>query len=333
MTSTAHSGLNEVTRLRLDEAVLLCHAMINHLATGLALRVFFIKGPAASDQGLRSARISADADVLVEPGKVEMLARSLIELGWVLRIPDPDAVAFPQHSLTLYHADWPCDVDLHYRYPGMETDARTSFEYMWKSTIPWRAAGHEIRIPNAALAICLLALHDLRSPWSAKSQRELESLHSRTPESLKDSLVAIAMQTGSLAALRPFLTRRFGEDLVSEWGQPSREWRIRTSVQTPASARALSLMQAKWWQRPKMLIEAVYPSKTVLMNQNIYAGASFAGRLRGRLARVGRLVAGFSQVLHDVRRYSERLSPADSSTRQRSSSKREESRDDATSEA
>ena len=56
--------------LELPEAVALLHALTDRVARDHDIRLLVIKGPIATAQGVRPARISADLDVLVDPARV-----------------------------------------------------------------------------------------------------------------------------------------------------------------------------------------------------------------------------------------------------------------------
>ncbi|MDQ0868257.1 hypothetical protein QFZ70_000730 [Arthrobacter sp. V1I9] len=227
------------TQLSLAEGVLLGHAMAARVADGLGIRAFFIKGPASAMQGLRQPKTSADIDVFVSPSSLEQMLQGLRWRGWRERPVDPDSTTFPKHSVTVYHPKWPCCIDVHFRFPGMESPAADCFEVMWANTDHLKLAGQVGRVPSPALGILILALHALRSPQLPASRQELDFL-ARLSERQSHALaiLEIATATGSLAAVRPFLEDLLPETAELGWPQPSAEWRNRLMAREPGERPA-----------------------------------------------------------------------------------------------
>lgn len=287
------------TQLSIPEAVLLGHALVQRVADSLGIRAFFIKGPASVIQGLRLPRMSVDVDVFVPPADLEPMLAGLRERGWRERPVDPDERSFPRHSTTVDHPEWPCCIDVHYRFPGMEAAPGDCFDVMWTHAEALGLAGQEVRVPSKALGILILALHALRSRHLPASQQELGFLTDLTErESHAAEILDIAAATGSLAAMRPFL-----ENLVSkpgEWPEASTEWRNRLLAKEPGSARIIAIAQAPLREKPKMLFRAVLPPTEVFLTGNIYADLSFKGRLRQHRARWARFLRGLPRLAKDL---------------------------------
>ncbi|MEO5314972.1 nucleotidyltransferase family protein [Pseudarthrobacter sp. CC12] len=298
------ANAGDQTQLRIQEGVLLGHALVARLADSLGIRVFFIKGPASVIQGLREAKISADVDVFVDPARLEELLQGLSERGWRGRPSDPDNVTFPKHSVTLDHPEWPCCIDLHFRFPGMEKPHRDCFEYLWQHTVSMELAGQQMRVPSKELGILFLALHALRSPELPACRQELQYLAGVVRrESHSEPLLELAAATGALAAVRPFLESLLPESVSPAWPAPSQEWRNRVAAQAPGSARIIAIVQARWRDKPKMWWRAVFPRTEVFLTGNIYADLSVRGRLkqhRGRWARFFRDIPGLVRDLRHL---------------------------------
>ncbi len=65
--------------------------------------------------------------MLVDPASFETLCAAIEGLGWIRRhapMPVPRAadLAF-DHSAHFIHEQWPCDLDLHFSFPGFFADA------------------------------------------------------------------------------------------------------------------------------------------------------------------------------------------------------------------
>ena len=289
------------TQLEIPEGVLLGHALVARLAASLGIRAFFIKGPVSVLQGLREAKISADVDVVVDPLRVGDLIQGLHERGWRERPVDPDSRTFPKHSVTVHHPEWPCCIDMHFRFPGMERPARECFESLWANTETLELAGQRLAVPGKELGVLFLALHALRSPALPSCRHELEYLADLTRrEALAEELLQLARATDSLAAVRPFLEVLLPRTLTVVWPEPSTEWRNRVAAQDPGSARLLVILQAPWSDKPSMLWGALFPSREVLLSGNIYADMSLRGRLRQHRARWWRFLRALPRVLRGL---------------------------------
>jgi hypothetical protein len=290
------------TPLRISEGVLLGHALVARLADSLGIRVFFIKGPASIIQGLRQAKMSADVDVFVDPFRLDELLQSLRERGWRERPADPDNKTFPKHSVTVDHPEWPCCIDVHFRFPGMEIPAADCFEALWANTDTMALAGQRLKIPTNALGILFLALHALRSPEQPACRQELEDLAGLTRrESQSEALLEAATATGALAAVRPFLEDLLPETITSVWPKPSLEWCNRLAAREPGSARLIAIVQASWRDKPNMLWRAVFPRAEVFLSGNIHADMSLLGRLEQHRARWARFLPTVPRLVRDLR--------------------------------
>lgn len=290
------------TQLSIPEGVLLGHALAARVADSLGIRAFFIKGPASVIQGLRQPKTSADVDIIVAPSSLEGMLQGLRERGWRERPVDPDCRTFPKHSVTVDHLEWPCCIDVHFRFPGMSHDATDCFEVMWASTEDLKLAGQCVRVPSKALGILILALHALRSPQLPPCKQELEFLaHLTERQSQASAILEIATATGSLAAMRPFLEDLLPESPELGWPQPSTEWRNRLKAKQPGSARLIAIVQAPWRNKPQMLWRALFPRPEVFLSGNIYADVSPRGRLLQHRARWARFLRSAPHALRDLR--------------------------------
>jgi hypothetical protein len=306
------------TQLSIPEAVLLGHALVQRVADSLGIRAFFIKGPASVVQGLRLPKMSVDVDVFVAPADLEALLGGLRQRGWRERPVDPDERSFPRHSTTIDHPSWPCCIDVHFRFPGMEAAPGDSFDVMWAHTEVLELAGQEVRVPSKALGILILALHALRSPHLPACRQELDFLAELTEqEDHTSAIVDIATATSSLAAMRPFLEDLGSQLKQGDWPEASTEWRNRLLAKEPGSARIIAIAQAPLRDKPKMLFRAVFPPTEVFLTGNIYADLSFKGRLRQHQARWARFLRAFPRVAKDLSQLRRRGPAAKSAGRPR----------------
>ncbi|MBT2248073.1 nucleotidyltransferase family protein [Arthrobacter sp. BHU FT2] len=289
--------------LSVSEGVLLGHALVARVAEDLGVRVFFIKGPASVQLGLRRPKISNDVDVFAAPDDLEVLLEGLRDRGWRERPVDPDRL-LPTHSVTVDHPEWPCCVDIHFRFPGMESGAAECFEVMWAQTQELELAGHTLRVPLEPLGIVILALHALRTPHLAASRQELEHLTALARQNqLAVEVQHSAGSVSALAAMRPFLEGILPESGTQEWPAPSLEWRNRLLAREPGSARLVALAQAPWRQKLGLLWRAVLPRQETFISGNVYADLSLRGRLSLHLARWARFLRAVPGILRDVGRF------------------------------
>lgn len=296
--STATPG--GASTLLLAEAVDLCHCLVAKVADSLGIRVIFIKGPISGLQGLRRPKISGDVDLLVPPADLPLLLEGLGNRGWKQRPTDFDESTFPVHSVTLLHPMWPNDIDVHFRFPGMERPADECFEFLWRRTVDYPLAGRPLKAPSRELSICILALHALRSPWLEDSIAELTFLKSITAPEMLPVLLAVSDELMCRGALHPFLLANFGPSYGSEPPPPSEEWRRRVAARSLGSARLIALLEGPWRARPAMLYQALNPSKEALLAYDLYADVSFKGRLRITFERWKNLVKGLPATVSEV---------------------------------
>lgn len=291
------------TQLSIPEGVLLGHAMVSRVADSFGIRAFFIKGPASVVQGLRLPKTSGDVDVFVHPRELEAMIEGLRKRGWRERPVDPDGRAFPRHSVTVDHPEWPCCIDVHFRFPGMENNPADCFDVMWANTEELELAGQVVRVPSKALGILILALHALRSPHLPACRQELDFLADLTEQQSHATAVRdIAAATGSLAAMRPFLEGILPQNAAMEWPDASVEWRNRLMAKEPGSARLIAIAQAPLREKPVMLFRAVFPAPAVHLSRDIYADMSLPGRFKSHKARWARFLRAAPQAVRDLSR-------------------------------
>ncbi|MDQ0000064.1 hypothetical protein J2W15_003577 [Pseudarthrobacter sulfonivorans] len=214
---------------------------------------------------------------------------------------DPDGRTFPKHSVTVDHPKWPCCIDVHFRFPGMETAPSDCFDVMWARTENLELAGQELRVPTESLGIVILALHALRSAHLPACRQELEFLRDLTErEQHVAAVMDLAVATGSLAAMRPFLEGLLPGRETVEWPDASGEWRNRLMAKQPGSARLIAIAQAPLREKPGMIFHAVFPAPVVHLSRDIYADMTLPGRVRSHRTRWVRFLRSAPQVMRDL---------------------------------
>jgi hypothetical protein len=279
----------EQTALTTDEAVLLAHGLVQRLADSVGARVMFVKGPTAVAVGARPPRPSSDVDVLVDPASFDTLCAAIEGLGWLRRhpaLPVPRAadLAF-DHSAHFIHQLWPCDLDLHYLFPGFLADPSTVFQALWAARTEVAVAGVPVNTPDLAGQALVVGLHALRDLDRPGSEEDLAHLARVLPSSLDDAgraaLAQLAVDTGAQDSAREVLAGAGLAPKPSAKASPElRAWQLRKQFGTTSGSLWLvELTRAPWRQRARVLAHAILPPREVLLSSHLVATAT-----RGQVA-------------------------------------------------
>jgi hypothetical protein len=152
----------------------------------------------------------------------------------------------PRHSLTLRHPTWPCELDLHDRFPGLFADRQANFERLWERRTRVEVAAQEIWGPDLLSHAVILALHSLRDPYDTGKRADLAELVVNLPELVPDSdlpeLAELARDLGAADTAAPFLDDvgcpPVGRGTTS--AEDLRAWRLRTE---PVSGTAVGWIE------------------------------------------------------------------------------------------
>lgn len=281
----------DTVELTLGEATDLAAGLVATTAGRLGIRALVIKGRYAAEQGLRAPRVALDVDVLVDPGHSPRLIAALAEHGWQPRPEDPDDAIFPTHSRSLIHRLWPCDIDVHTRFPGFEATPDQVFDAIWDARVEAVAAGVPVWIPSPTATLLIVALHSLRTPGKLNESSDLAHLVARARQVVDGSdVMDLVRRTDALGALAPFVRRAYPELVPDVVPPPSKEWILRSLAPDSATVRLINLRQARWRERPRLLVRALSPSRAALAAVNLDALATDTAGLR-RLRRRRRFAA------------------------------------------
>lgn len=179
------------------------HALLQHLADSSCARVLHIKGAALSPRLAAGRSVSSDCDVLVHPDDVAAFTAALEKAGWEPITSFEHGSVF-EHAATYYNRVWGT-VDVHRTFPGLERDARLSFETLWGPREAVELGGVACTVPSLQGQRLLLLLHaardhmgrrsrDVEAAWDAAAPPEREDL-----DTLADALgatVPLALVTG-----------------------------------------------------------------------------------------------------------------------------------------
>ncbi|WEO78037.1 nucleotidyltransferase family protein [Cryobacterium sp. SO2] len=269
----------------------LLHALVSRVATDAGVRVLLIKGPTLARQGLRAERVSADVDVLVDPGGLPALVGGLRALGWHQRAGAADS----PHSVTLVHDQWRGDLDLHRYIPGLVRDPADSFEVLWDRRTQQVFAGHSVVVPDPLCHAVLLALHSLRNIGDPARDTELTNAVQALARADQDEVTAIVRGLGAGYALRGTLSSAgIQVEPSDENSRQAKAWRVRMSPAYGTYIWLMHIREVPWRQKPGAVLRAVWlPTAEIRRNEpDLPAGALPILRARWRRARRGTTALG-----------------------------------------
>lgn len=296
----------------LGVAVRLAHALVQDVGTRRETRVLHIKGPVAEAQGVRGAKVSSDVDVLVDPARVGEVELGLQRAGWRRRAVTSFHALHSAHAVSLLHPEWPCDIDLHVRFPGFALLDRDVFERMWETRASISIGAVECQVPSVAATALVLALHGLRGEarYDGHASALVDLQHRIEAEfdsAFLEDLAVEAVRLGCDHTASPFL-RELGVRIAdSDDASPeAREWDARRREGfTLASDLAFELRRVPWWRRPVLMIRVAWPSRRDISIASPVSARSPGSRLSyrvNRMARALRDARGARRALRSARR-------------------------------
>lgn len=286
------SGEEQPRNLPLGEAVDLAYALVTQIADEHGIRVLGIKGPILSATGLRPPRVSSDADFIVDPARRDELMAALEARGWVTRDARRAEGLLPDHSKTMLHPSWPCDIDLHAYYPGMFAEPGEVFDELWETRTEVEVAHVAIPTPQPTGNALIVWLHGVRNPGSQRHEQEMAAAvqYFRTQdESVRDELRRLveASRAGSVTAA---LLREIGLDPVHDLSDAEMtRWEIYRSTNSDGSTSGwlMSLLETPAGRRAHILGRALWPSDAELRLSSFLEDAPRSQLIRFRLERLG----------------------------------------------
>ncbi|WP_231481677.1 MULTISPECIES: nucleotidyltransferase family protein [unclassified Microbacterium] len=258
----------EAVPLRLPEATLLAHALGARVAEQVSARVLSIKGPAADHHALREPRLSVDADLLVDPPAFESFCAALEAQGWHERVARSTPTILEPHSRTYIHPRWPCDIDVHERFPGFFADPADVFDELWNRREALHVGGVALTIPALVPSMMIGALHALRNMSVPRHRAEwdsiIEMLQSRLDDSGRQDFLRLADAGRSRWVLREALEIiGFGpvENDLSTSEADSWSSNLRFGADGGAAGWLIALRRGPMRERALTLVRAVWVPK------------------------------------------------------------------------
>jgi hypothetical protein len=211
-------------------AIRFTHASLQVLAEDHDIDLLHIKGPAVDDALLEVrvpnvsttdgaaegavewppaaaqtvARRSIDADVLVRPTHVDRLFTVMYQHGWTMKYRFEDGSAF-EHAATMSHS-FLAPVDVHRRFPGIDSDADEAFTRLWRDRHTIELAGKPCWVPSVTAQRLILILHatragrlahpDICRSWTSAGEDDRDAVRRLAAE--LGAEVALAAGTGRL---------------------------------------------------------------------------------------------------------------------------------------
>ncbi|MFV0633668.1 hypothetical protein [Demequina sp.] len=288
------------------DALAVSTGLIADLARRGQVRVLTLKGRVSDHHAIRSPRTSADADVWVDPSRLNAYLAELAACGWHERELSDTVHDLVQHSTTLIHPDWPCDIDVHWTFPGFLGDPQEVFDELWRRHTTMEIAAVEVPIVDRSAAILIQALHALRTPaQTGRHAQEFRYLIDNVipkmgaPE--RQDLIDLAVATGAVDTARPLLSQ-LGLELPpptpSGVNPDLDRWRERTAGQGALTSQYWILIRrSPWKDRPRLLARGIWPPERDLRLDHPEVAPGSRALTRARLARLGRGARAFPAAL------------------------------------
>ncbi|PPF69420.1 hypothetical protein C5C18_04425 [Rathayibacter tritici] len=288
------AALPSAVALRLA-AVLVQYTLRDH-----DIRSLIVKGEGLHRQGIRAPMTSADVDLWVDPDRFDDAISLLAEMGWHRRAEALSWTLFVDHSITLVHPSWPCDVDVHRSFPGAFEADRVVFDRLWASKEELPLSDEVLLIPDSAHHLVLHALHQLRSARSASSATILAALEvhgASLPQKGREAIRAAAVELGAQTPMAALLTA---------WGVPAPAeeryrraqalWDVRRRSDRHTFNWLHAIASAPWHLKGTLLLRAAFPTRADL--EASHPGTTTTRRrLRLRWERTVRAVRGLPSAL------------------------------------
>ncbi|MCS5716767.1 nucleotidyltransferase family protein [Herbiconiux sp. CPCC 205763] len=276
-------------------------ALSAHVAECSGIPLLLIKGPVLAEQGLRNPRGYADVDVWIPTHDSDAFVALLAKRGWHERGPNWFTDRVGSHSITLINDRWPCDIDVHFRFPGFLAPDEVVFGELWRTRSSMVLAGREVAVTGRASSAAILALHSIRQQWDRSKEYELEFLIEVVSEddALIDEIVDVAAIGGASETLKP-LFERLGATAKPGYLASDRElqeWHNRRAhrSRTGQWLGYLKSLPARKW--PREFVIVVWPPTELFLQDHPGHQTTAAALFRGRVRRLLKGAAGVGHII------------------------------------
>jgi hypothetical protein len=292
------SAVGQGPGLTPHESVPLLTAWVSRLGGDLGVRTLVIKGPLMSNQGLRPERASSDVDVWVDPSRFGELVVTLEGFGWRSVYSDERHTILPQHSATLRHERWACELDVHDRIPGFFADPGEAFELFWTRRTSGELAHAEVLTSDPVGNAAILAVNLLRAHQPGSETTDLELLADvvRAFDAEQQSAFAgVVAASGANDTVAPFL-RLTGIPAAagpSASPQELEAWRVLVTTQhAPSTEWMVALRRARPRAWPSLIWRAFWLNEAEIRLVEPQAPPGQWGLFRARCHRAWRGLKG-----------------------------------------
>lgn len=278
----------------------LVYALIAKLADRAGVEMLFIKGPMLKKQGLREREHSGDVDVWVRKRDSFRLVDELCEWSW--QPPENSALNVEPfaHSWTLSPPPhWGCEIDVHYRFPGIGIGPESAFELIASRAESVRFGSTNTKVPAVAEHAVINALHLARPAPGRPGSSAPTSVVAQSLRAAGPGAVASAVQLGAAGSLRDAIAEVFpveGSSIHEQSVPDDWKWRLAPTVAL-SFAQALRLVPFR--RRPAVLFRLVWPTKQYVLRAQSTAGYIHTSAFSARFARIGQ---GIAQAVRHRRR-------------------------------
>jgi hypothetical protein len=215
---------------------------------------------------------------------MEPLGRALERCNWRRRIRQSSVERLEhaakylfEHSVHYINDEWPCDLDVHYNFPGfLEADA-TVFEALWQRRVTVEIAHVPVTCADFLGQAAIVGLHALRDPGVPHTEADLEflvrTLRGSTPSTLEE-LSVLAAATGCSHTLLPLLEAVGATPHTSTPGDPEllRRWTARTqNAGIFTTYWIIELRHTPWRRRPALIWRALLLPREELLSLHLGA--------------------------------------------------------------
>ena len=218
-----------------------------------------------------------------------------------------------EHSVHYIHDEWPCDIDVHYNFPGSSRPDAAVFEALWERHATVEVAHLPVPCADFLGQVAIVGLHALRDPGRGRSQTDLDFLTSSLRARGRDSceqLSDLASETGCSETLRPLLKATGAAAPTSPWSDPEllRRWAVRTEYGSAFGMPWLiELRRASWSRKPALVWRGLFPPVEELLSRHVGLRPTRLNVARLHLQRWHRVVRRLPRALRAARQAERRL--------------------------
>jgi hypothetical protein len=175
-----------------------------------------------------------------------------------------------EHSVHYIHDEWPCDLDIHFTFPGFLAPVDVVFDALWERRTATPVAHRDVPCADLLGQAAIVGLHALRDPGVGHSDADLAFLTGALGslgDDEREELARLAVATGSERSLRPLLDAVGVPAVDGPWSASAdlARWQQRTRVVGVYTTAWLTEMQtAPWTRRLRLIGSALFPTRDLL---------------------------------------------------------------------